>query len=108
MKSPILFFAVILTLALAALDAVYADSATWNLNPVTGDWNTADNWTPATVPNGPTDVATFSRSSRSTLSVFNTLIGVASVIFDPAATNYTIFVEGEKALGELTIGDGAL
>jgi hypothetical protein len=34
-----------------------ADSATWNLDPVNGDWNTAANSTPNTVPNSPDDVA---------------------------------------------------
>jgi hypothetical protein len=28
-------------------------SAQWNFNPVSGDWNTAANWTPTTVPDGP-------------------------------------------------------
>ena len=27
----------------------YAISAQWNLNPVSGDWNTAANWTPTTI-----------------------------------------------------------
>ena len=31
----------------------YAISSQWNLNPVSGDWNTAENWTPTTIPNGP-------------------------------------------------------
>jgi hypothetical protein len=44
---------IIVNLALAI--NVHADSATWNLNPATNDWNTANNWTPATVPNGPAD-----------------------------------------------------
>ena len=48
---------IILTSALF-LDA-FAGSATWNSNPVSNDWNTAANWTPATVPNGPEDIATF-------------------------------------------------
>ena len=34
-----------------------AGSATWNLNPTSNDWNTAANWTPMTVPNGPSDEA---------------------------------------------------
>ena len=63
MKSPILSCAIALTLSLGALSAVYADSATWNLNPTSGDWNTANNWTPATVPNGRDDVASFSTSA---------------------------------------------
>jgi len=40
-----------------------AGSATWNLNPANGDWNTASNWTPATVPDGPADTATFGPSN---------------------------------------------
>jgi hypothetical protein len=27
-----------------------AGSATWNLNPTSGDWNIAANWNPMTVP----------------------------------------------------------
>ena len=41
----------------------FAGSATWNLNPTSGDWNTAENWTPNTVPNSTTDIATFGASS---------------------------------------------
>jgi hypothetical protein len=41
----------------------YAGSAHWNLNPTSGDWNTAANWTPNEVPNGPADLR---------LSVFRT------------------------------------
>jgi hypothetical protein len=50
------------------LDA-HAGSATWNFSPSSGDWSTAANWTPATVPNGPADIATFdlSRISQSYL-----------------------------------------
>ena len=49
----------LITLSLTVVTHAYAGSATWNLNPTSSDWNTATNWTPATVPNGPTDVATF-------------------------------------------------
>ena len=31
----------------------YAISAQWDLDPISGDWNTAENWTPTTIPNGP-------------------------------------------------------
>ena len=61
MKFPILSCAIVLTLALGALNALYADSATWSTNPTNGDWNNPANWTPHTVPNGPSDVA---RSAR--------------------------------------------
>ena len=96
-------------LSLGALNAAYADSATWTLNPISSDWNTAANWTPATVPNGPADIATFSTSSRSTVSLSNVQIEVASLIFDTAATNYTISVGGHNNFGgELTIGDAGI
>jgi hypothetical protein len=108
MKSSILCCAMILTLALSALNAVWADSATWNLHPISNDWNTAANWTPATVPNGPADIATFSTSARSTVSLANVQIEVASLIFDTVATNYTIIVGGGTGFGELTIGDASI
>jgi hypothetical protein len=45
-----------------------AGSATWNLNPTSGDWNTAANWTPPTVPNGPSDTASFDTSNETAVS----------------------------------------
>jgi autotransporter-associated beta strand protein len=89
MKSPILFCAVVLTLSLGALNAVYAGSATWSPNPVSGDWNTAANWIPNTVPNGPNDVATFSTSDITVVTV-STSVEVNSVVFDSGASPFTI------------------
>jgi autotransporter-associated beta strand protein len=68
----------------------YAGSAQWDLNPTCGDWNTAANWTPMTVPNGPADIATFALSNTTNVSISaNTQIN--SVTFTPATTNpYTI------------------
>ena len=31
--------------------ATYAISAQWDLDPISGDWNTPVNWTPDEVPN---------------------------------------------------------
>ena len=76
-------------LSLGALSAVYADSATWNLNPTSGQWNTATNWTPATIPNGPADVATFSVSNQTSVST-SADTEVSSIIFEPAASPFTI------------------
>ena len=53
----------------ATAQTLHAGSATWNLNPTSGNWNTASNWTPATVPNGPSDMATFDTSSNTAISV---------------------------------------
>jgi hypothetical protein len=41
----------------------FAGSATWSENPVSDDWYTAENWSPATVPNGPDDVATIGKTT---------------------------------------------
>jgi autotransporter-associated beta strand protein len=70
--------------------ASYAISAQWNLDPISGDWNTADNWTPNGVPNGPADIATFGLSNTTDVSI-SANTEVNSLIFTQAATNpYTI------------------
>jgi hypothetical protein len=58
--------AIILLFLLSTWSGAFAGSAMWNLNPDTGDWNTANNWTPATVPNGPIDIAAFGPAARVT------------------------------------------
>ena len=69
-----------------------AGSATWVLDPISGDWNTAANWTPASVPNGPADVATFGLSNTTRVSI-SADTEVDSIIFSQAATNpYVITV----------------
>src|SRR5207244_3699806 len=66
-----------------------AGSATWNLNPASNDWNTATNWTPATVPSAITDTATFGASdTTSVLTSAN--VDLASLIFTADAPSYTI------------------
>src|SRR4026207_2002098 len=67
---------------------VYAGSATWNLNTASGDWNTATNWTPATVPNGPADIATLGVSNSTDVSV-STATEVDGIIFNPSASVFT-------------------
>src|SRR5437867_7345038 len=69
--------------------ATYAGSATWNLNPASGDWNTAANWTPATVPNDPSDVATFAVSNTTEISL-SSEVKLDSIVFDAGASMYTI------------------
>jgi autotransporter-associated beta strand protein len=76
------------SLILLVSAVAYAGSAHWN--PTSGDWNTADNWTPMTVPNGPADTATFGRSHMSDASI-STNTEISEIIFTPAARNsYTI------------------
>ena len=69
--------------------AASAGSATWNLNPGSGDWNTATNWTPATVPNGVNDVATFAASNTTDVTV-SLETSVNGITFDPGASPFTI------------------
>jgi autotransporter-associated beta strand protein len=78
-------------LLLLSVVTLRADSATWNLNPTNGDWNTAANWTPATVPNGGTDIATFASSSATTVTL-STNIRVGEIVFDAGASPFTISV----------------
>jgi autotransporter-associated beta strand protein len=78
---------------LGALSAVYADSATWNMNPVDNNWNNPANWTPASVPNGPGDVATFGASNITEVSV-RTSVEVNSIVFDSGATPFKINANG--------------
>jgi hypothetical protein len=86
------FLQTILAVAISILAPIvaHADSATWDLNPTSGDWNTAANWTPMTVPNGPADIATLALSNSTDVSIsVNTEVN--SIIFTSAATNpYTI------------------
>jgi len=39
------------------------------MNPISSDWNTAANWTPPTVPNASHDIATFSLSNQTSVSI---------------------------------------
>lgn len=72
----------------------YADSAQWNLDPISGDWNTAGNWTPMTVPNGPADTATFALSNTTNVAI-SANTEVNAITFTSAVTNpYTIASPG--------------
>jgi autotransporter-associated beta strand protein len=66
-----------------------AGSATWNLNPTSNAWSSSANWTPATVPNGPDDIATFGVSNETELSV-GSVLEVDSIVFDPGASAYSL------------------
>jgi autotransporter-associated beta strand protein len=70
-----------------------AGSAQWNLNPIRGnfgsDWNTADNWTPMTVPNGPADTATFGLTNIADVIVWAST-EVNGISFNAGASAYSI------------------
>src|SRR5438445_7315261 len=107
MKSFTLSCAVVLTLSLGALNPVYADSATWNANPVDSDWSNPANWTPATVPNGPNDVATFGVSSTTDISI-TASIEVNSIVFSPGASAFIITPSPANGAIVLTISGAGI
>ena len=84
-------------LVLTAIHITQAGSATWNLNPSSGDWNTAGNWTPATVPNATTDIATFSISNVLGISV-SAPVEVDSVNFSSGGSGFTITAQPNETL----------
>jgi autotransporter-associated beta strand protein len=81
-----------------------AGSATWNLNPSSDDWNTAANWTPETVPNGPSDVATFASSNQNAITL-SADTEVAQVLFNPGASAYIFTAAPFRAI---EIGSGGI
>src|SRR5881397_2407016 len=94
--------AAILTLLLATASSSFAGSATWKASPTTGDWNTAGNWTPATVPNGPTNTATFASSNKTGVSI-SALTEVNGIVFNAGASAFTITVPASSPTFFLTI-----
>ncbi len=83
------FFLVPLALLLAATSSGLAGNATWGANPATGNWSTAGNWTPATVPNSPNDTATFATSNIRFVAPEGTT-QVNGIVFNPGASRFTI------------------
>jgi hypothetical protein len=76
----------------------YAISAQWDLDPISGDWNTAANWTPNGAPNGPADTAAFALSNTTDVSI-SANTEVNGITFTSAATNpYTITSAGLKLM----------
>ena len=76
----------------------YAISAQWDLDPISGDWNTAANWMPDVVPNGPADTATFGLSNMTNVSI-SANTEVNGITFTPAASSpYTIMVSPDVTL----------
>ena len=67
----------------------FAGSATWKLSPATGDWNTATNWIPQTIPNGTTDTATFADSNQTGVSI-SADTSVDGILFNAGASAFTI------------------
>ncbi len=100
MKHSLFTRLLLVALSLAAFRAgpASAGSSTWTSAPDRSSWDDPTNWNPMTIPNGPSDVATFAASAST--SVFaGAADQVASIIFAPGASAFTI---AERA-GTLTI-----
>src|SRR5439155_17897051 len=76
-------------LLLFADGTIFGQSAVWDLAPGSGDWNTATNWTPMTVPNSSADTATFASSAVTSISV-SANTEVNGVVFNAGAGAFTI------------------
>src|SRR5437762_3050074 len=91
-RLPLLFMTVaMLLLLLSTASSTLAGSATWKTSPATGDWNHAANWTPPTIPNGPSDTATFAFSNTTGVSL-SANTEVNSIVFNAGASAFTITV----------------
>ena len=71
------------------IQSTFAGSATWKTDPVSNDWNTAANWTPETVPNGPEDVATFATYTKANIRTSRN-IEVNGIVFGVGASPFRI------------------
>jgi autotransporter-associated beta strand protein len=69
--------------------SAYAGSGTWLANPVENNWNTAANWSSGTVPDSSTDIATFSVSGITGISVTD-YTTVGGIVFSEGADSFTI------------------
>lgn len=75
-------------------------SATWKLNPTRGGWKKAANWTPKTVPNGVSDIATFAASTLTDVSISTDSLEIDSVVFASGASAF--FITAPVAGGPFT------
>lgn len=87
----------IAVLVFGATTLAFASSASWLLNPGTGDWNTAGNWNPATIPNAAADTATFATSNLASVSVTaNTEVN--SIVFNAGASAFFVTAQPTSTL----------
>ncbi len=86
----------VLVLIIASKNA-RAGSGTWLSNPVSGDWNTAANWSSNSVPNSSGDTATFGASSAADVSISSS-VRVNEVEFGTGASSFTITSLPNQAL----------
>ena len=100
--SPALLLPLILCLSVSGATA---GSATWKAQPAPDrNWNTPANWTPNTVPNGPTDIATVGFSDKSP-SIYGN-IELDGIVFNPGASPLKIDVVPNYLASLTFVGTG--
>ena len=80
---------------LLGIQTLDAGSATWKLDPTSGDWDHSSSWSPETVPHLAGDIATFDLSNQTTVKVSADVYSsyeLDSIVFNRDAPAYTIFV----------------
>ena len=89
--------AVAALLLLTAQGLSLAGSATWNADPIDGDWSKATNWTPNTVPMALPDTATFGVSNETNISIDIPIV-LLDLTINSGASNYTFTPQGGGAV----------
>jgi autotransporter-associated beta strand protein len=75
--------------------AAHAQDATWLMAPATSDWNTAANWTPASVP---TNTAIFGASNTTSLTFSAVTTSINTLQLNAGAPAYTFTVPSNSDL----------
>src|SRR5436305_7241021 len=108
---PSRYHAAALALVLAATHFVGAPppaaAQTWDGSSST-DWNTAANWTPATVPNSPTAAVNFTGTALGTINI-SASVQAQSLTFTNPTGNYTLTSSVGQTLSgvtDITVGSG--
>ncbi|HEY2799603.1 MAG TPA: autotransporter-associated beta strand repeat-containing protein [Chthoniobacterales bacterium] len=98
MKISASFQLLAVTCALFLISAsALAGDATWLADPTNGDWNTAGNWMPKTVPNGAGQTATFAMSNQTSLTI-SADTEVGTIAYTTAADSFSIAVAAQTSL----------
>jgi autotransporter-associated beta strand protein len=92
-----------LLLVAASSGPVHAQDATWQVNPATGNFNTATNWTPNSVPSG---TATFGFTNTPNVS-FSAFTTVDAIVFAGGAPAYTLSQSNPALFVEIGANGGA-
>lgn len=86
---PVIVHSLLTVVFLLSIQTIQAGSASWSTAPVSGDWNTASNWVPMTIPDGGADTATFGQSNVTVVSL-SANTEVNGIVFNADASGFTI------------------